>query len=142
MPKGALVSIDDGPPEQLFLKTKKLSVGVHSFRAQVPAPSNCCETLKREEEIKPDDGSGAPQQVSLSLPFRDATVSALGAPAGAVLRCPAPRIAGPASQVYSVKMTTLEQDIFCDLEAQGVPRRPSSITLRAGEKTVVPWSAP
>src|SRR6185503_6858891 len=46
IPKGALVSIDDAPPEELFLKTKKLSVGLHSFRAQVPAPSNCCEPLK------------------------------------------------------------------------------------------------
>jgi hypothetical protein len=142
VPKGALVSIDDGPPEELFLKTKRLPVGVHAFRAEVPAPSKCCEVLRHQEEIKPDDGSGTPQNVSLSLNFRDAMISAPGAPKGAVLRCPVPRIAGEASKVFSVKMTTLEQDFSCDLEAPGVSTRQSSITLRAGELTVVPWSGP
>jgi len=142
VPKGALVSIDEGPPEELFLKTKRLSVGVHAFRAEVPAPSKCCEVLRHHEEIKPDDGSGTAQNVSLSLNFRDAMISAPGAPDGALLRCPVPRIAGAASKVYSVKMTTLEQDFSCDLEAPGVSTRQSSITLRAGELTVVPWSAP
>ena len=141
-PKGALVSIDDGPEEELFLKTKHLSVGAHTFRAKAPAPSTCCDELRRTEDIKPDDGSGTPQKVSLSLHFRDAKVSAPGAPADAQLRCPVPRISGSAKQVFLVKMTTLEQDVSCELEAPGVSTRQSSITLRAGELTAVPWSLP
>ena len=140
-PKGASVSIDDGPPEQLFMKTKRLSVGPHMFRATVPN-SKCCDPLERAEEIKADDGSGTAQRVSLSLNFRDAEISAPGAPAGAQLRCPLVRVAGPASERFSVKMTEPQEDVSCDLEAPGVSTRQSSITLKAGELIFVPWSAP
>jgi len=142
IPKGALVSVDGQTPEELFLKTKKLPVGMHTFRAEVPPPSKCCEPLQREEEIKSDDGSGTPQQVSLSLAFRDARLSVPDAPSGTQLRCAIPRIAGTASQLFLIKMSTLEQDISCELDAPGVSIRRLSITLRAGELTAVPWSAP
>ncbi|HEX9294493.1 MAG TPA: serine/threonine-protein kinase [Polyangiaceae bacterium] len=142
IPKGALVSVDGQAAEELFLKTKRLSVGTHRFRVEVPPPSKCCEPLQREEEIKPDDGTGTAQQVSLSLSFRDATLSVPDAPAGAQLRCAIPRIAGAASHEFPIKMSTLEQDISCELDAPGVSLRRLSITLRAGELTAVPWSAP
>jgi hypothetical protein len=142
LPKGALVSIDGGPAEELFMKIKRLPAGTHTFEARVPAPSKCCESLRREEEIKADDGSGAAQRVSLSLKFRDATVSAPAAPPGAQLRCPILRIAGPAADVFPVHMSTLvEQDIVCDLDIPGVRSQRSSVTLRAGEVAEVPWQA-
>jgi len=140
-PRGAYVSIDDGEPEQVFSKTKRLSVGPHTFRAAVP-DSKCCEELERKVEIKPDDGAGTPQTVSLKLPFRDAEISAPQAPPGATLRCQSLKIEGPASKRFPVKMQVLEEDVSCDLEAPGVPTRKSSITLRAGERSDVPWSAP
>jgi eukaryotic-like serine/threonine-protein kinase len=141
-PKGAEVRIDDGPPEQLFnAKPKRLPAGKHHFRAMV-RDSKCCEILERDEEINADDGSGAPQTVSLSLTYRDAEISAPQAPAGSILRCPLIPIAGPASKVFTVKMKVLEEDFSCDLEAPGVPTHKSSITLRAGERIDVPWSAP
>jgi serine/threonine-protein kinase len=137
-PQGAKVSIDDGAPEQLpFKATRRLSVGPHTFRASVP-DSKCCEPLERTEEIKPEDGSGTPQTVSLSLGFRDAEISAPGAPAGAQLRCPG--VSGPASQKYSVRMNQLDGEISCDLEAPGVATRRRSVPLRAGEHADVPWS--
>jgi serine/threonine-protein kinase len=140
-PKGAEVSIDDGPPEQVFSRTKRLSVGPHMFRASV-RESKCCEELERKVEIKPDDGSGTPQTVSLKLPFRDAELSAPQAPPNSMLRCPSLKVEGPASKRFAVKMSALEEDVSCDLEAPGVPTRKSSITLRAGERSDVPWSAP
>jgi hypothetical protein len=142
MPKGALVSVDGGPPEELFMKKKRLSVGMHSFEAHVAAPSKCCEPVRREEEIKADDGSGIAQQVSLSLGFRDAKISAPDAPAGSQLSCPILRIAGPAEGIFQVHMSTLEQDISCDLDVRGAPSRRTSVTLRAGELVKIPWSAP
>jgi tRNA A-37 threonylcarbamoyl transferase component Bud32 len=142
VPKGALVSVDGGPAEELFMRRKKLSVGVHSFEAHVPPPSKCCEPVRREEEIKADDGSGAAQQISLSLGFRDARISAPSAPAGSQLSCPILRIAGPAEGIFLVHMSTLEQDISCDLDVPGAPSRRASVTLRAGELVKVPWSAP
>ena len=66
--QGAVVSIDGAPPENLFLKTKRLAVGPHTFSAEVPGPSKCCEPLRLDEEIRPDDGSGAAQQVSAVAP--------------------------------------------------------------------------
>jgi serine/threonine-protein kinase len=140
-PRGAYVSIDEGPAEQVFSTTKRLSVGTHLFRAAV-RDSKCCEDLERKVEIKPDDGSGVPQTVSLKLPFRDAEISAPQAPVSSMLRCPSLKVEGPASKRFSVKMTGLEEDASCDLEAPGVPTHKSSITLRAGELTLVPWSAP
>jgi serine/threonine-protein kinase len=140
-PKGAEVSIDDGPPEQVFSRTKRLSVGIHTFRASV-RESKCCEELERKVEIKADDGSGNPQTVSLKLPFRDAEISAPQAPANSMLRCPSLKIEGLASKRFAVKMSALEEDVSCDLEAPGAPTRKSSITLRAGERSDVPWSAP
>jgi serine/threonine-protein kinase len=142
VPSGALVSIDNGPPEELFQKTKKLTVGLHAFRAQVPAPSKCCEPLSRQVEIVGDDGSGVMQQVSLSLKYRDAMISAPAAPADAQLHCPVLGITGQASRVFPVKMSTLDQDIGCYLDATGVKTPIKPYTLRAGELTAVPWSAP
>jgi serine/threonine-protein kinase len=140
-PAGAELSIDGAPAEQMFSKMKRLSIGSHVFRASV-RDSKCCEPIERQIEIKPDDGSGAPQTVSLKLAYRDAEVSAQAAPAGAALHCPTVPIHGSAAKRYPVKMQVLEEDISCDLEAPGVPTRRSSITLRAGERTDVPWSAP
>ena len=140
MPKGALVSIDGSPAEELFMKIKKLTVGVHTFEAHVP-DSNCCEPVRREEEIKADDGSGAVQQISLSLRFRDAAISAPEAPPGAQLSCPILGIAGPATQKFPVHMSTFEQDISCSVDAPGASSQRSSVTLRAGEVVTVVWSA-
>jgi serine/threonine protein kinase len=142
VPKGALVSIDGAAPEELFMKTKRLSVGPHTFRAEAPAPSKCCEPLERGEEVKADEGTNVPQQVSLSLQFRKAMISAPEAPSGAQLHCPIPRIAGSASAVYQVHMSTLEQDISCEVDVPGLSTQRSSVTLRAGELTQVPWTAP
>ncbi len=136
------MSIDDGPPEQIFNKTKRLPVGPHTFRASV-SDDKCCEPLHRTVEIKSDDGSGVPQKVSLSLSFRDAEIAASGAPTGAQLNCPAINISGPASRKFSYKMTALEEyDIHCDLDAPGVATRQRSVKLRAGDRTDVEWSPP
>jgi serine/threonine-protein kinase len=142
VPKSALVSIDDGPPEERFMKGTKLSVGSHVFHAQGPPRSKCCKELNQKEEIKPDDGSGIPQQISLSLKFHDARISSTTAPEGAELRCPVLKIAGRASQVYAVPMSSSEQDVTCVIDIAGVSRRESSVTLRAGETTEVPWTSP
>jgi hypothetical protein len=141
MPKGALVSIDGAPSEELFMKVKRLNVGVHVFEAHVP-DSKCCESVRREEEIKSDDGAGNPQQVSLSLRFRDALISAPDAPPGAQLSCPILGISGPASGRFPVHMSTFEQDISCNLDVRGAASQRISVTLRAGELITVNWSAP
>jgi eukaryotic-like serine/threonine-protein kinase len=140
VPPGAQVSIDGGQLEQLFQKTKKLAVGSHTFHAEATG-SNCCETLDRSEEIKPDDGTGRPQQIKLSLKLKDATlVVAAGVPPGTQLKCEG--VDGPASGTFRLKMSTLEQPISCTLEAPGVPSKTTSVTLRAGARTTVPWSDP
>jgi tRNA A-37 threonylcarbamoyl transferase component Bud32 len=139
VPPGALVRIDDGKPEELFQRTKTLPIGPHSFRAEAPAKSNCCEPLERQEDIKPDDGTGKAQQVRLSLKFKDAIVAvAPGVPVGTQLKCEG--VDGPASGTFPLKMSTLEQRISCTLDGPGVSTKATSITLRAGERTTVPWS--
>ena len=143
VPKSALVSIDDGPFEERFMKVvPKVPVGLRVFHAQGPPRSRCCKELHQKEYIKPDDGSGTPQQISLSLAFHDAKISSSSAPEGAELRCPILKIAGRASQVYPVPMSSSEQDVNCTVSSPGVPTRESSVTLRAGELTEVPWTAP
>jgi serine/threonine-protein kinase len=144
VPKSALVDIDnDGKPEERFMKEPiKLPVGPHTFHAQGPPRSKCCKELHQKEEIKPDDGSGKPQQVYLSLPFNDARISSSSAPEAAEIRCPLLKIAGRASAVYPVPMSGSEQDVYCAVSIPGVPTRESSVTLRAGELTEVPWTAP
>jgi hypothetical protein len=141
MPKGALVSIDGAPAEELFMKIKRLTVGLHVVEARVP-DSKCCEPVRREEEIKPEDGSGTAQQISLSLRFRDALISAPDAPPGAQLSCPILGIIGPASARFPVHMSTFEQDISCYVDLRGAPSQRSSVTLRAGELVTITWSAP
>jgi hypothetical protein len=143
VPKSALVSIDDGPFEERFMKVvPKVPVGRHIFRAQGPLRSKCCKDLEQKEDVKPDDGSGTPQQISLSLKFHDARISSSSAPGAAELRCPVLKIAGRASEVYSVPMSSSEQDVNCAIGIPGVSTRESSVTLRAGELTEVPWTAP
>jgi serine/threonine protein kinase len=143
VPKSALIGIDDGPLEERFMKiVPKLPVGPHVFHAQGPPRSKCCKELHQREEIKPDDGSGKPQQISLSLRFNDAQIASTTAPEGAELRCPVLKIAGRASQVYAVPMSSSEQDVTCAIDIPGVPTRESSVTLRAGETTEVPWTSP
>jgi serine/threonine-protein kinase len=142
IPKSALVSIDEGPAEERFMKHIKIPVGTHVFRAQGPPRSKCCKELQQREEIKPDDGSGTPQQISLSLKFNDARISATSAPESAELRCPVLKVAGRASQVYSVPMSSSEQDATCVVSIPGVSTRESSVTLRAGELTDLPWTGP
>ncbi|HMJ50928.1 MAG TPA: serine/threonine-protein kinase [Polyangiaceae bacterium] len=143
-PASALVSIDDGPFEERFMKVvPRVPVGRRIIRAKGPPPSKCCKGLEQKEDIKPDDGSGTPQQISLSLTFHDAKISASSAPEGAELRCPVLKIAGRASQVYSVPMSSSDlQDVNCAVSMPGVPTPQSSVTLRAGELTDVPWTAP
>jgi serine/threonine-protein kinase len=143
VPKSALVSIDEGPFEERFMKEgTKLPLGPHVFRAQGPPHSKCCKELRQEVEIKPDDGSGKPQPIPLSLKFNDARLASTTAPEGAELRCPVLKIAGRASQVYAVPMSSSEQDVTCAIDIPGVPTRESSVTLRAGETTEVPWTSP
>jgi hypothetical protein len=138
VPPGAQVSIDRGDFAQRFQQTQKLTVGPHNFRAEATG-SNCCEKLDRTEEIRPDDGSGKPQQVRLSLKFRDATLDvAPGVPPGTHLKCEG--VDGPATGSFPLKMSTLEQRISCTLDGPGVSSKTTSITLRAGERTTVPWS--
>jgi hypothetical protein len=137
------VSIDNGPFEERFMKEgTKVPVGPHMFHAQGPPRSKCCKELHQKEEIKPDDGSGKPQQISLSLQFNDAHIASTTAPEGAELRCPVLKIAGRASQLYAVPMSSSEQDVTCAIDIPGVPTRESSVTLRAGETTEVPWTSP
>jgi len=143
VPKSALVSIDEGPFEERFMQEGiKLPVGPHVFRAQGPPRSKCCKELRQDVEIKPDDGSGKPQQISLSLKFNDARLASTTAPEGAELRCPVLKIAGRASQVYAVPMSSSAQDVTCAIDIPGVPTRESSVTLRAGETIEVPWTSP
>jgi hypothetical protein len=143
VPKSALVSIDGGDFEERFMKgPTKVQVGRRVFRAQGPPRSKCCKDLEQKEDIKPDDGSGTPQPVLLSLKFNDATISSSSAPQGAELRCPVLKIDGRASHSYSVPMSSSEQDVNCTVSMPGVPTRESSVTLRAGELTDIPWAAP
>jgi serine/threonine-protein kinase len=143
VPKSALVAIDEGPLEERFMKEGiKLSVGPHIIHAQGPPRSKCCKEHLQKEEIKPDDGSGKPQQISVSLKFNDARIASSTAPEGAELRCPVLKIAGRASQVFAVPMSSSEQDVTCAIDIPGVSRRESSVTLRAGETTEVPWTSP
>jgi eukaryotic-like serine/threonine-protein kinase len=143
LPISALVGIDDNPPEERFMKPPpKLTIGPHVFHVQGPPRSKCCKELHQTVDIKPDDGSGKPQSISLSLPYNDAMISSKSAPEGAELRCPVLKIAGRASQVYTVPMSSSAQDVNCAVDAPGVPTRESSVTLRAGELTDVPWTAP
>jgi eukaryotic-like serine/threonine-protein kinase len=144
IPKSALVSIDEeNRPEERFMKKPiRLPIGPHTFHAQGPPRSKCCKELHQKEDIKPDDGSGKPQQISLSLEYNDAKISSSSAPEGAELRCPILKIAGRASQVYAVPMSSSEQDVTCAVGIAGVSMRESSVTLRAGELTEVPWTAP
>jgi serine/threonine-protein kinase len=138
VPPGAKVSIDGGNAEERFQQTTRLSVGSHTFRAQVEG-SSCCETLVRQEDIKADDGTGKAQQVRLSLKFKDAMVAvAPGVPSGTHLKCEG--VDGPATRTFPLKMSTLEQRISCTLDGPGVSTKTTSITLRAGESTTVPWS--
>ncbi|MET0593985.1 MAG: serine/threonine-protein kinase, partial [Polyangiaceae bacterium] len=142
IPKSALVSIDDGPAEERFMKHTKIPIGSHVFHVQGPPRSKCCKELHQKEEIKPDDGSGTPQQITLSLKYNDARVSAVNAPETAEIRCPVLKIAGRASAVYSVPMSSSEQDATCVVSIPGVSTRESSVTLRAGELTDLPWNGP
>jgi hypothetical protein len=124
------------------MKGARLTVGTHVFHAQGPPRSKCCKELHQKEDIKPDDGSGKPQQISLSLKFNDATISSRAAPDGAEIRCPVLKIAGRASQVYAVPMSSSELDVTCAIGMPGVSTRETSVTLRAGELADVPWTAP
>jgi serine/threonine-protein kinase len=141
-PQGALISIDGGsleaPP---FGQTKRLTVGFHTFRAEVPK-SRCCKTLTKSEEIRPDDGSGRPQEVVLSLEFRDATLSAPDAPPGTTISCPLLGVSGPAVQVFRIPVQAADVPVTCDLDAPGLHRSAIPVTLRPGESTTVPWPAP
>ena len=142
VPKSALVSINDGKPEERFMKDPiKLPVGPHMFHAQGPPRSKCCKELHQKVDVKPDDGSG-PQPIYLSLQFNEARISSSSAPESAEIRCPLLKIAGRASNVYPVPMSSSEQDVNCAISIPGVPTRESSVTLRAGELTEVPWTAP
>ena len=141
VPKSALVGIDDGELQERFMTTETLPVGTHEFHAQGPRGSKCCKELHQKEEIKPDDGSGKPQQISLSLKYNDALIVSRSAPEGAELRCPVLKIAGPASQVYPVPMSSSELDATCVIGIPGVSTRETSVTLRAGELADVPWNA-
>jgi eukaryotic-like serine/threonine-protein kinase len=142
VPASALVGIDGAPPKERFMTTETLPVGIHVFHAPDPPRSKCCKELHEEVEIKPDDGSGKPQQIPLSLQYNDATISSRGAPEGAELRCPVLKIAGRASQVYAVPMSSSELDVTCAIGMPGVSSRETSVTLRAGELADVPWTAP
>jgi len=141
-PQGALVSIDNGPLEAPpFGQTKRLAVGAHTFRAEVPK-SRCCKPLSKSDEIRPDDGSGRPQEVVLSLEFRDAILSAPDGPPGATISCPLLGVSGPAFQVFRIPMQATDVRISCDLDAPGLHRSAIPVTLRPGESTTVPWPAP
>jgi serine/threonine-protein kinase len=140
-PKGAEVSIDDGPLEDIYGQSKRLEVGAHQFRAEV-RKSKCCQVLTKRVEIRADNGSNEPQIVQLSLQFNSATLSVVEAPQGAELRCPGLRISGPASRIWEIPMTAPELDVSCDLDAPGVSTRSTSINLRAGEPKKLTWSAP
>jgi hypothetical protein len=141
-PQGALISIDGGPLEAPpFGQTKRLAVGSHTFRAEVPK-SRCCKTLTKSEEVRPDDGSGSPQEVVLSLEFRDAILSAPDAPAGARISCPLLGLSGPAFQVFRIPVQAADVPVSCDLDAPGLHRSAIPVTLRPGESTTVPWPAP
>ena len=142
VPKSALVAIDDDPPEERFMKSPvRLSVGPHMIHAQGPPRSKCCKEQHQKVDVKPDDGSG-PQQIPVSLKFNDARISSTNAPEAAELSCPVLKIAGRASKVYLVPMSSSEQDVNCAIGIPGVSPRESSVTLRAGELTDIPWAAP
>jgi len=142
LPQSALVGIDGGELRERFMTTETLTVGPHVFHAQGPPRSKCCKAVDQTEDIKPDDGSGKPQQISISLKYNDATISSRSAPEGAELRCPVLRIAGRASQVYPVPMSSSELDVTCAIGMPGVSTPATSVTLRAGELADVPWTAP
>jgi eukaryotic-like serine/threonine-protein kinase len=142
LPKSALVAINDGPFKERFMTPETLPVGRYVFHAQGPPRSKCCKAVDQTEDIKPDDGSGKPQVVTISLQYNDATISSLSAPEGVELRCPVLKIGGRASQVYTVPMSSSELDVTCAIGMPGVPTRETSVTLRAGELADVPWTAP
>jgi len=135
-PKGAWVSIGSGAPEDLFGQSKLLPVGKHRVTLTVPN-SSCCTPTSHVIEVVPGEGT---QRFGLSVSFRDAKVTTQNAPEGAVFRCPALRLEGPAGRTFSVKMTSLEIAGTCFIEAPSHPMQTTSVTLRAGETTTIPWS--
>jgi serine/threonine-protein kinase len=142
IPKGARVSVDGSDPEDVFNQTKRLPVGTHMFTAEVPG-SQCCQTLHRQEEIHPDDGSGKAQVVVLSLlPYKDATLLVAGAPDGATVRCPGLRIDGSAGRPLAVKMQDASQAGACTLDAPDHTPASVSVNLRAGYTTELRWPQP
>jgi eukaryotic-like serine/threonine-protein kinase len=142
-PKGARVSIDGRSPEEVFNQTLRLSVGMHTFAAEVPG-SDCCQKITgRTEEIRPDDGAGKPQVIVLSLlPYKEARLRVLGAPDGAAIRCSGLPIDGPADREFVLKMQDPSRSGSCKLEAPD--RTPSTVpvSLRAGTTTEVRWPGP
>jgi eukaryotic-like serine/threonine-protein kinase len=141
-PQGARVSIDDGPLEDVsFGKVRRLSVGAHVFRAEVPG-SSCCKPFSKTVEIKREEGRDEAMEIRLPLAFNDATFSVPDAPTGATLNCLWLRISGPADHVYRVPMTTLEMDVSCDLESPATPTHTTSVRLRAGVLTPIRWPGP
>jgi serine/threonine-protein kinase len=142
-PKGARVSIDGRLPEDVFNQTLRLSVGTHTFSAEVPG-SECCQKITgRSEEIRADDGAGRPQVVVLSLlPYRDARLRVLGAPDGATIRCAGLPIDGAAGRDFVLKMQDPSQSGSCTLDALDHTPSTVPVNLRAGTTTEMRWPGP
>jgi eukaryotic-like serine/threonine-protein kinase len=127
----------DGEPRPWFGVTHELTVGEHTFEF-IPPNDNCCEQVKQTLLVKPGEGV---QEIRGRIPFKDATLKAQGAEIqGLRLSCPAVfagSMALPGER--SVPMTEETWSGICTLSGfqEGSERRQKSITLRAGDTTVL-----
>ncbi len=138
-PQSAIVSVNGRPAVDVEFGLKlRLPVGSNTFVFSVREGNRCCESVSVTKEIKPDDGTG-PQVVTVSLPFRPATIALTGAPADARLRCPMARVDVGSGSDSKVEMVKVERVLTCLLEGSGASLTQVSVTLRAGHPTLVQW---
>jgi eukaryotic-like serine/threonine-protein kinase len=127
----------DGAPRPWFGVTHELSVGEHTFEF-IPPNDNCCEQVKQTVQVKAGEGI---QEIRGRIPFKNAVLSATaGELDGLRVSCPAV-FAGamPLPGQRSVTMTEETWTGICTVSGfqEGSERRQKSITLRAGDTTVL-----
>lgn len=136
---GGTLRVDGQPLEWFGGKRHSLTLGPHRF-AFVTPDSACCISTERTVLIRAGEG---PQTVVGDIPFRKAIlrVTSVDALPGQ-LACPT---LFPGKQAFpgqrSVPMSRLRAEGDCVLQDDGpssVPRK-KSVTLRAGQTTVIQW---
>ncbi len=84
IPQGATLSVD-GSATSWFGVVHQMSVGRHSFVAEVPGP--CCDETRGTFDVAPSGDEDAPQNVHILVTIRPAMFVLKGAPAGGTVSC-------------------------------------------------------